>query len=165
VPSAISNTSPLLYLHRIGALDWLPKLFSDFWVPQAVVEELREGRTKGHDAPRPEGTEWIQIVEPRVVPSEWLVFDLGPGELAALALGLEHRDRIILLDDAMARRIGQAAGLTVWGTLRVLLEAKSAGLTSSVAPLLEELEGAGMWMSQDIRQRVLSLAGELSEPS
>jgi predicted nucleic acid-binding protein len=103
----------------------------------------------------------MEIVAPRAVPSEWLVFDLGAGELAALALGLEHRDRIILLDDGLARRIGHTAGLTVWGTLKVLLEAKTAGLTGAVAPLLRELEKAGMWMSLDIRQRVLSLAGEL----
>ncbi|WP_417914024.1 hypothetical protein [Candidatus Electronema sp. JM] len=24
MPEAVSNTSPLLYLHRIGAADWLP---------------------------------------------------------------------------------------------------------------------------------------------
>jgi predicted nucleic acid-binding protein len=148
-------------LHRIGGLEWLHRLFSDFWVPQAVVDELLEGRTRGHDAPQPEGIEWMTIIEPRVVPSEWLVFDLGPGELAAMTLGLEHRDRIILLDDGLARRIGQTAGLTVWGTLRILLEAKSAGLIGSIAPFLRELEVAGMWMSQEIRQRVLSLAGEL----
>ena len=28
MPEAISNTSPLLYLYRIGAMDWLPKMFS-----------------------------------------------------------------------------------------------------------------------------------------
>jgi hypothetical protein len=27
MPDAISNTSPLLYLHRIGAINWLPRLF------------------------------------------------------------------------------------------------------------------------------------------
>ena len=31
----ISNTSPLLYLHRIEALDWLPKLGDKVWIPQA----------------------------------------------------------------------------------------------------------------------------------
>jgi predicted nucleic acid-binding protein len=105
--------------------------------------------------------EWIRIIEPRPVPSEWLVFDLGRGELAALALGLEHPERVVLLDDGLARRIGQAAGLTIWGTLKILLEAKSAGLIPAVAPRLESLEKAGMWMSKDIRQRVLSLAGEV----
>jgi hypothetical protein len=33
MPKAISNTSPLLYLHRIDVLDWLPMLFSEIWVP------------------------------------------------------------------------------------------------------------------------------------
>jgi predicted nucleic acid-binding protein len=163
VPSAVTNTSPLLYLYRIGALGWLRSLFSSVWVPQAVVEELQEGRQKGHDVPRPESIEGLEIIAPRTVPSEWLVFDLGAGELAALTLGLEHRERIVLLDDAVARRIGQAAGLNVWGTLKVLLEAKAAGLTGSIAPLLVKLKQAGLWMSEDVRQRVLSLAGEAEE--
>jgi len=68
--------------------------------------------------------------------------------------------RVILLDDALARRIAQAAGLEVWGTLRVLLEAKSQGLTESIEPLVNRLEEAGMWISDSIRQRVLALAGE-----
>ncbi len=34
MPNAISNTSPLLYLHRIGVLRWLPSLFSAIWAPQ-----------------------------------------------------------------------------------------------------------------------------------
>jgi predicted nucleic acid-binding protein len=65
-----------------------------------------------------------------------------------------------ILDDGLARRIGQAAGLKVWGTLRILLEAKAAGLTDSISPFLNKLDAAGMWMSRDIRERVLALAGE-----
>ena len=33
---AISNTSPLLYLHRIGVLNWLPRLFTEIWIPKAL---------------------------------------------------------------------------------------------------------------------------------
>lgn len=65
-----------------------------------------------------------------------------------------------LLDDGRARRIAQAAGLTIWGTLKILLEAKSQGLTDLIAPHLDRLRDAGMWMSEAIRQRVLALAGE-----
>jgi predicted nucleic acid-binding protein len=160
VPEAISNTSPLLYLYRIGGLDWLPVLFTSVWTPHSVIGELQEGRRRGHDVPGIESFPWLQVVRPRSIPSEWLTLDLGAGELAALSLALEHPDRVVLLDDGLARRIGQAAGLTVWGTLKVLLEAKSEGLTPSVAPLLLRLEQAGMWMSKSIRQRILSLAGE-----
>ncbi|HEX9115316.1 MAG TPA: DUF3368 domain-containing protein, partial [Anaerolineae bacterium] len=77
-----------------------------------------------------------------------------------LALALEKQDAVVLLDDALARRIARAAGLTVWGTLKILLEAKAYGLTSSVAPLIDRLTTAGMWISDDVRQRILGLAGE-----
>ena len=66
----------------------------------------------------------------------------------------------MLLDDRLARRIAQAAGLTVWGTLKILLLAKSQGLTESIEPLMEQLEDSGMWLSENIRERVLALAGE-----
>jgi hypothetical protein len=77
-----------------------------------------------------------------------------------MALALENPGRVVLLDDALARRTAQAAGLTVWGTLRVLLEAKSRGLTPSLAPLIDRLVDAGMWISPGIRRRILTLAGE-----
>lgn len=83
---AISNTSPLLYLHRIGSLAWIRELFSEIWIPPAVVEELRAGARRGHDVPQAERLDWIAVVEPRSLPSEWLALDLGAGELAAMAL-------------------------------------------------------------------------------
>ena len=78
-------------------------------------------------------------------------------------LTLESRKHIVLLDDALARRIAQAAQLTVWGTLKVLLEAKSQGLTESIYHIVNHLEDVGMWISDEIRERVLILAGEERE--
>jgi len=124
------------------------------------VTELEAGQRKGYDVPNPGDYAWLQNVDPRFVPSEWLARDLGMGELATMALALENPNRVILLDDVSARRIAQAAGLEVWGTLRVLLEAKSRGMTESIEPLLDRLRDAGMWVSDNIRLRVLALAGE-----
>ena len=160
MPEAITNTSPMLYLYRIGVLDWLPQLCDDIWMPRSVADELQNGRRKGYDVPIPSAYAWLQVVEPRVVPSEWLALDLGAGERAVLAIALDHPQRVILLDDGRARRIAQAAGLIIWGTLKILLEAKSQGLTDLIEPHLDRLRDAGMWMSEAIRQRVLALAGE-----
>ena len=156
----ISNTSPLLYLYRIGALNWLPILCGEVRIPQAVVRELSEGQQKGYDVPDPQDYEWLDVVDPRVIPSKWLNLDLGAGELAVLALALEHPGCTVLLDDMQARRIAQAAGLDVWGTLKVLIEAKSQGLVERIATHLDSLENTGMWMSEAIRHRVLALVGE-----
>jgi len=157
---AISNTSPLLYLYRIDGIDWLPKLFDEIWIPEAVKNELQAGRTKGYDVPNPDDYSWLAIVNPKSTPSEWLALDLGAGEIAAMALALENSDRVVLLDDMLARRTAQVAGLQVWGTLKVLLEAKSHGLIDHVEPYVTKLSESGMWVSAEIKQRILKIAGE-----
>ena len=68
----ISNTSPLLYLYRIDALSWLPILCNEVQIPQAVAQELSEGRQRGYDVPDPQSYEWLKTVDPRVIPPEWL---------------------------------------------------------------------------------------------
>lgn len=160
MPKAISNTSPLLYLYRIGGMDWLPKLFDEIWTPEAVRNELQAGQSKGYDVPNPDDYSWLIIVNPKSTPSEWLALDLGAGEISAMALALENLDRVVLLDDMLARRTAQIAGLQVWGTLKVLLEAKSHGLIDKVEPYVTKLSDSGLWVSAEVRQRILTLAGE-----
>jgi predicted nucleic acid-binding protein len=160
MPSAISNTSPLVYLHRIQAIEWMAELFDEIWVPTAVVDELKEGRRRGYDVPNLAQFNWLKLVNPQTMPIEWLALDLGAGELAAMALAFENRTRIVILDDQLARRTAQAAGLNVWGTLKILLEAKKQGLAAEISPLVDKLEDTGMWISADIRQRILKLANE-----
>ncbi len=160
MPKVISNTSPLLYLYRIEAIDWLPKLFDEVWTPDTVKNELLAERSKGYAVPDPADFKWLRIVNPKAMPSEWLALDLGAGEIAAMALALENPEHIILLDDLLARRTAQAAGLHVWGTLKVLLEAKSQGLVAKVEPLVTNLSEAGLWVSAEVKQRILVLAGE-----
>ena len=141
-------------------MDWLPALFGTVWVPSAIVAEQAEGQQRGYDVPAPDTYSWVQVVEPGSVPSEWLSLSLGRGELATLSLALQHPEHVVLLDDALARRIAQAADLEVWGTLRILLEARSTGMTERIVPHVDALAATGMWLSADIRGRVLSLAGE-----
>lgn len=160
MPSAISNTSPLLYLHRINQIDLLPRLFDEVFTVPAVVDELRQGKAKGYDVPVVEHYTWLQVASPKQVPSEWLASDLGRGELETMALALEHREKVVILDDALARRIAKAASLEVWGTLRVLLEAKKRKMIPQMSSVVDELKQSGMWISDDVRQRILKLAGE-----
>lgn len=157
---AISNTSPLLYLYRIGGIEWLPQLFDEVWTPKAVRNELQAGRSKGYDVPNPDDYSWLNVVNPKSTPSEWLALDLGVGEIAAMALALENPDRVVLLDDMLARRTAQVAGLQVWGTLKVLLEARSHGIIEKVEPYVSKLSDSGMWISSEIKERILKLAGE-----
>ncbi|MGH6819507.1 MAG: DUF3368 domain-containing protein, partial [Methylocella sp.] len=96
-----------------------------------------------------------------VLPDPYLALDLGAGELSAMALALENPGHIIRLEDMLALRTATAAGLPVRGSLKGLLEAKSLGFVDKLEPIVNRMHEAGMWVSADVKQRVLKLAGEL----
>jgi predicted nucleic acid-binding protein len=140
----------------------MPALAARIIVPAAVVRELAVGRAAGIDLPDVESLPWVEVRTPASSRALALVTDLGPGEAEVLALGLEARDSILILDDALARRVAAAHALRVRGTLGLLLDAKTRGLVSSIAPILDTLEGLRFRVSPQTRDAVLRLAGEAS---
>ncbi len=159
-PEAILNTSPLLYLHRAGLLDLLPRIFTSCSTTAYVLEELEAGRKQGWDVPSHDHLAFVRLSMPDHLPEEWLSLDLGMGESSVIALAVQVGTGVVILDDLQARRVASAAGLQVWGTLRILIEAKRLGAISSVGPFIDKLINSGMWISDDIRFRILRLSGE-----
>lgn len=51
---AVTDTSRLLYLYRIGKVDILPQVFEEVLTVPAVVSELAEGQAKGYEVPKPD---------------------------------------------------------------------------------------------------------------
>lgn len=156
----ICNTSPLQYLHQLGALHILPALVKKSIVPPSVEEELNIGLELGLSLPNLQRLDWVTVRRPSssiVLP---LVTDLGPGEREVLALALETPDSVCILDDALARQVAKAMQLRVTGTLGVLIDAKRSGIIPSVCPLLDQLQSLGFRLATHTRAAVLLLAGE-----
>jgi predicted nucleic acid-binding protein len=160
LPEIICDTSPLQYLHQIGLLDVVQPLLGQLTIPPAVALELEEGHARGVDLPDLDELDWVSIRTPQSSIAVPLVTDLGPGETQVLMLALETADSIVILDDARARQLAEALELRLTGTLGLLLDAKRAGLTPAVAPLLERLEALRFRLSPHTRAAVLKLAGE-----
>jgi uncharacterized protein len=85
---------------------------------------------------------------------------LGPGESEAIALALEVSAAWLIVDDRAARRLAQALGLTVIGTLGVLLAAKRHGFLAAVQPWMDSLAQHGFRIGADLYERVLADANE-----
>lgn len=160
MPDIICNTSPLQYLHQIGALHFLPALVKSIIVPPAVQDELNAGRQVGLDLPDLKMYEWVSVRPPASSAALPLITDLGPGEREVLALALESPDAVCVLDDALARRVAGVLGLRVTGTLGILLDAKRAGIAANLRPLLDQLQSLGFRLAVHTRTAVLKLAGE-----
>jgi uncharacterized protein len=89
-----------------------------------------------------------------------LVSDLGAGEREVLALALEADQPLVVLDDALARRVARRLDLALTGTLGLLLKAKQAGRIDRLKPLLDRLEALNFRLDADTRLSVLRLASE-----
>jgi|SRR6185369_3325367 len=157
----ISNTSPLLYLHQVGHLELLPRLYGQVQIPSAVREELRAGAELGIAVPDISKLEWLQIQPVRDTTLLPVVIDLGAGEAEAIALALAHPGSLLILDDILGRRIARLSHLTYTGTLGVLVKAKQQGLLSSVSPVVEALRSTTMYLTQTLIEMVLREAGEI----
>jgi uncharacterized protein len=160
LPDLICDTSPIQYLHQLGILDVLHALANRVLAPPAVVSELAEGRALGVALPDLRALHWIEIRRPISALSTPLVTNLGPGETQVLMLGLECREAVVVLDDALARRIAETLGLPLTGTLGVLLDAKRAGLIPAVNPMLDQLQALRFRLAPHTRAAILDLAEE-----
>lgn len=158
----ISDTSPLFYLEQLNQIELLPKLYGEIVVPYAVVDELLAGAQLGERVPNIAHLSWVTIRSVNVPTSLRSIKDLGKGETEAIALGLETANALLLLDDRLGRQVAMQNGLTVTGTVGVLLRAKQKGLIPLLAPLLTDLKRARFRISDQVIRDALELAGEMS---
>jgi predicted nucleic acid-binding protein len=160
-PPIVCDTTVLLYLGRIGQSDLLPALFAPVCIPEPVMLELDMGRLLRSDTINPR-----ELARARSVSVSQDMIDalppnrLGAGERSAIAYAHAHRGYVVGLDDLRARQLAEAVGLTVVGTLGILLCAKRIGLISFVQPLVDDVIAQGFRLSSELYRDVLELAGE-----
>jgi len=158
----ITDTSPIQYLYQINQLNLLPILYKQVKMPQAVADELAQGRDQGIQLPAPDSLSWITLCS---VPSPILVPEipkLGIGEREVLSLATTMPNSLVILDDALARIYAQQLNVRITGTLGVLLKAKKAGYVNAIAPILDELNTLSFRLAPVTRAAVLKLANEQS---
>jgi len=156
----IVNTSPIFYLHRLGLLEMLNKLYGDITIPEAVRNELEKGYVQGEDVPQLENYPWIQIMNVDMPEYLSLIVDLGLGESEVLAIATNHPSALVILDDKLARRIAKMRGFLLTGTAGVLLRAKEKGLIPALKPVIEKLLSLNFRLKSDLVNAILELAGE-----
>lgn len=87
---------------------------------------------------------------------------LHDGEVEVMILAQEGvRADLVILDDNAAKKTAKYLGLTVTGTLGILLKAKKAGIIPVIAPVLEAIKKNGFYISETVERIVLEEAGEL----
>jgi predicted nucleic acid-binding protein len=161
----VSDTSPLFYLSSIGRLRLLRELYGSVVVPERVwaevlaAEEVFPGVANALKESHGQG--WINVV-PVSSPANPLLAALDPGEADAIMLAFELGAVLLIIDEKLGRETASRMGLSVCGTLGVLVAAKRQGLISLIAPDLQRLRlETSFRFTPELEQFVLSEVGEL----
>jgi predicted nucleic acid-binding protein len=125
----VADTSPLRYLVEIGCESLLPRLFSKVWIPGTVTAELRDARTPAVVRQWAEQfPSWVEVRQVECLPTAHELAALDRGEWEAIELAKRIQANLPLIDERTRVQVARTQGLTVTGTLGVLVEAARSGL-------------------------------------
>lgn len=154
----IADASALVALSACDSLALLDGLFGQVWVPEPVYNEVVV-------TGKPQAVRLHSYLQDKVraVDMQHFVFldaFADAGETAAMLLYKEMDADYLLIDDKRGRKVAKINHIKTIGSLGVLLQAKRAGLIPVVAPLLRLIAASPVFMSDELVQTVLDLAGE-----
>jgi predicted nucleic acid-binding protein len=151
----VSDTGPLISLIQLDQLSILTKLYPDYILPKAVFDELVLHKTLlKNDFDLIILQEHVKIVSIKMIQHD----DIHSGELECIALFQEFNATRLLID---ARHFAEQLNIPCFGTIGLLLEAKSKGLIVAIKPLIEQMKANGRFISDKLLQSILIHAKEI----
>ncbi|MBD5532441.1 MAG: DUF3368 domain-containing protein [Lachnospiraceae bacterium] len=159
----VVNSTPLIVLCGIGRLDILQKLYQEIMIPTAVYQEVTVIEDSAC-AQIKTSENWIHVekIENHLEKKMYRA-KLHDGEVEVMILAQEREADLVILDDNAAKKTAKYLGLTVTGTLGILLKAKRQGIIDKIYPLLSELKQNGFYIDNALEKVVLEQADEADD--
>ena len=141
----ISDTSCLIALTNISRLETLRQLYNEIIITPEVASEYK--------LPLPK---WIikQPVENRSLLTEIQKNGLDIGESSAIALAMETKNSVLILDEDRARNYALKKGLTIIGTITIIGNACDKGYIDSYEETCEALRKVNFRFTKKIQDDV-----------
>lgn len=151
----VSDTSPLIFLARLGRLEFLKRY--EIVIPEEVYREVQkgEGREDFFSIEKFIREGKIKIEKVEIIKD--LPESLHEGERAVISLAMREKAEIVLLDERKARIIAKLYNLTPRGTIGVIREEYLKGriTKSGLKKLVLELVKRGYRIREEILSEFL----------
>lgn len=144
MPKVIPDTSCLILLRKIGALNLLDQLFDEVMITETVLWEFNEPVSIPHKLAKIENKDFFKLVS----------LQLDPGEASVICMATDQQDYLMVLDDLKGRKVANELGLNFTGTLGVLVKTKRNGLIKELEPYVEKLIKGGIRISNQVLDEI-----------
>ena len=146
----ISDTSCLIALSNIGLLDVLRDLYQEVIITKEVQAEV------GGNLP-----EWIIVSEVKNKDKQAEIEKIiDKGEASSIALALEIKNSILIIDEVKGRKIAKSFDLDIIGTIGILLLADKKGLITDVLSTILKMVNRGFRLSDTLLNKLIDKYGK-----
>ena len=143
------DTSSLIILNKINALDLLNKIYSNVIITNYIQLELNEAIPS-----------WISVELTYNIDQSFLKnFYLGLGETSIIINAIKNNG-FLIIDDLKARKIATTLRLRFTGSIGILIIAKELKLIDSVKYYLEKIQETNFRLSDALINKVLEITNE-----
>ena len=144
----IVNSTPLIALCNADLLIILKKLYEEITIPQAVFDEVT-AKSDSACYQLKNNLDWINVEQINDAEDRKMYkAKLHAGEVDVMLLAqTEPKADLVIVDDNAAKKTAKYLGLTVTGTLGVLLKAKRENIVDSVKEPLEKIQKNGFFIT------------------
>jgi predicted nucleic acid-binding protein len=157
----VINTAPLIALvAALGDLTVLQSLYTQVLVPFEVCQEILTGGSRGFALAEFEAATWLQKQQTPLNISPLLLNSLDRGEAAVIQLAMNENIQTVCIDEVAGKRIARLSGLSLTGSIGILLRAKQEGYPLSMQQAISQMLNRGIRLSPTVINFALEQAGE-----
>lgn len=157
--NAVVNSTPIISLHYIGKLDVLSKMYTTVYIPYGVYEEVCIDGDIGKSTLSSYPNFSIQNIANEDA-KRYFKTALHKGEVEVMVLADELNADVCIIDDKLAREYAKHLGLTLTGTLGLLVKAKERGFLDLVVPCMDLMIQNEIYISSTLYENISKLANE-----
>ena len=151
----IADAGPLIAFAKINQLNLLEQIFSAVSITQSIKKEVLA--SKANDALLIQSAidnGWLQCVDDPEL-NRVTSRSLGTGEKTAIEYALKFKgDALLIMDDALARKIAMRYQLNIVGSAMLIYTAEQQQLVNNADGLIEELRLKNYRISESVIARV-----------
>ncbi len=159
----VINTGPLIAIvAALGDYSILGKLYDDILVPHEVAEEILTGGKKALAYSEFAIARELKKIKTPVKIAPILLNSLDLGEAAVIQLALDKKIQTVCIDEAVGRRVARLNGLSITGTIGILLRAKREGHEIYLNDAIEKMQKHGIWINERLKKSAIELSSQLN---
>ena len=155
------DTSPIVAIvAALGDLAVLRSVYDRVSVPFEVSQEILVDNASRFAASEFEADTWLHKETSPLEISPLLLNSLDRGEAAVIQLALDRNISTVCIDESVGRRFARLSGLSLTGTIGILIRAKRSGYPFSMQEAIQNMQNRRIRLSQSVIRFALEQTGE-----